>query len=958
MENPESSEEKTQHSPESKEIQPSLFTTAGSDQKDAETPEKTDPQPENSPQSVAEDKTSAAKASEEAFSETQPSASTAKPSEKALPKAETPSAATTKASEEAFSETQPFASTTKPSEKAPSKEETPSAATTKASEEAFSETQPFASTTKPSEKAPSKEETPSAATSKASEEAFSETQSFASTAKPSEKALPKAETLSASTTKPSEKALPKAETLSASTTKPSEKALPKAETLSASTTKPSEKALPKAETLSASTTKPSEKAPSKEETPSAATTKASEEAFSETQIPASTTKPSEKAPSKAEAPSAATTKALKPDLQPDKNEAVAVEEAEDESLWTSGEGRKFAQSYSEAARNSMSETYSATVQEVQEKEVVTGKITRLTDKYVVIDLGCKSDGLVHRSEFRDAKDPPEVGHPVEVFVDRQEDKEGNLIVSRRKARMIRSWERIQSSHDKDSILEGKVKRRTKGGLIVDIFGIEAFLPGSQVDIKPIRDFDAYVDKTIEVKVVKINYANDNVVVSHKMLIEKDIEQQKAEILNNLEKGQVLEGIVKNITRFGAFIDLGGIDGLLHITDIAWGRVGNPRDILEVEQKVNVVVLGFDDEKKRISLGMKQLKAHPWDITKEYKEGQKIKGKVVNTTDYGAFVEVATGVEGLIHVSELSWSQHLRSPRDFVKTGEEIEAVILSIDNEEHKMALSIRQLQEDPWQRKDLLSKYAVDTRHTGVVRNFTNYGIFLELEEGIDGLVHVSDLSWFKRIKHPSNFVKAGEKLEVVVLELDPENRRVSLSHKHLEKNPWEEFETIFGRGQTHNCTIIKRTEKVAVLELPYGLEGICYTKNLVKEDQSTAKEDETLPFVVTDFSKEDRRIVLSHTQTFKKPKRSTRSRKSSEAVQRTLSEVNKETEKSTLGELESLSSLKAQLEEQSPSEENEAEAEKKATTKPKATAKKSTKAAPKSKEMPSSEDKPDSSS
>ena len=596
------------------------------------------------------------------------------------------------------------------------------------------------------------------------------------------------------------------------------------------------------------------------------------------------------------------------DLSTNPPRSSAETEEEKTDVWTYDHSRKFAQNYAKDAHKSMSEAYVATVQEIQEQKVVSGVIIHLTDKYVVVNIGYKSDGFLHRSEFRDTREEPKVGDIVEVFVEKYEDAEGNLLISRHKARMIRSWECIQDSYDQNSVLEGKVKRRTKGGLILNIFGIEAFLPGSQVDIKPVRDFDSYVGKTIEVKVVKINYANDNVVVSHKMLIEKDIEQQKAEILSNLEKGQVLEGVVKNITKFGAFIDLGGIDGLLHITDIAWGRIGTPQELLEIGQEVNVVVLGFDDEKKRISLGMKQLEPHPWDVIKDYEIGQKIKGEIVNVTDYGAFLKVAKGVEGLIHVSEMSWSQHLRSTEEFIKVGEEVEVIILSIDKEEHKMALSLRRMTQDPWQQQDLLSKYASRTKHVGIVRNLTNYGLFLELEEGIDGLVHVSDLSWTKKIRHPADFVKAGEKLEVVVLEVDSDNRKLALSHKHLEKNPWDELESIFKRGSTHKCTITKRADKVAILELPYGLEGICYLKNLLKEDKTTAQEGETLPFVVTEFFKDDKRIVLSHKHTFQQSnKNGTKSKKDSDpAVRRILSEMSQSIEKVELGELESLSSLK----------------------------------------------------
>ena len=470
-----------------------------------------------------------------------------------------------------------------------------------------------------------------------------------------------------------------------------------------------------------------------------------------------------------------------------------TEEHLPEDFWSQSEEKNTRETYSKEELEEMDKSYTSTISSLQEKEVVTGTLTRMSDKYAIINIGHRSDGMVHLSEFRDMKEKPKIGDPVEVFVERQEDRDGNLVISRRKAKLIRAWERIQASYDKDMILEGKVKRRTKGGLIVDLLGIEAFLPGSQIDVKPIRDFDAYVHKTIEVKVVKINYTNDNIVVSHKALIEKDIEEQKSSILNKLEKGQVLEGVVKNITHFGAFIDLGGLDGLLHITDISWGRVSNPRDQLEVEQKVNVVVLEFDDEKQRISLGMKQLQPHPWKVLEKTEPGDKIKGKIISITDYGAFLEVAPNVEGLIHVSEMSWSQHLRSPHEFVKVGEEIEAVILSLDREEYKMSLGLKQLGEDPWTRSDFLTKYAIGTKHSGVVRNLTSYGLFMELEEGVEGLVHVSDLSWIKKIRHPADFTKVGTTLEVIVMDIDTKEHKISLSHRHIEPNPWEEFESIF---------------------------------------------------------------------------------------------------------------------------------------------------------------------
>jgi small subunit ribosomal protein S1 len=472
----------------------------------------------------------------------------------------------------------------------------------------------------------------------------------------------------------------------------------------------------------------------------------------------------------------------------------------------------------------------------------------------------------------------------------------------------KAWEYIQGAQDNDEIIDGFVKRRTKGGLIVDIFGIEAFLPGSQIDVKPIRDFDIFVGKKMEVKVVKINYTNDNVVVSHKVLIEKDLEKQKAEILENLEKGQVLEGVIKNMTNFGVFIDLGGVDGLLHITDISWGRINHPEEMLNLDEKVNVVVLDFDDDKKRISLGMKQLTAHPWDsLPEDIEVGSKVKGKIVNVADYGAFLEILPGVEGLIHVSEMSWSQHLRNPQDFIQIGNELEAVVLTLDREERKMSLGIKQLSEDPWTKQDVLTKYAVGTKHKGVVRNLTNFGLFIELEEGIDGLVHVSDLSWTKKIKHPSEFVKVGDELEVKVLELDVENRRLALGHKQLEENPWDTFETVFTRGSIHKCTILSKNDKGAILELPYGIEGFATAKNLVKEDGSPSNVGETLDFRVLEFSKDDKRIVLSHTATYQereeRPARKPKPKKSG------VSRVNANVEKDTLGDFEALTELRDKM-------------------------------------------------
>ncbi len=569
----------------------------------------------------------------------------------------------------------------------------------------------------------------------------------------------------------------------------------------------------------------------------------------------------------------------------------------------------FGLSYSAAEREQLENLINGTLSEVAEKEVVKGTVVGITDREVILNIGSKSDGLVPLSEFRDLPDM-KIGDEVEVYIENQEDLSGQLILSRKKAKVITAWDNIQKSHEGDVIIDGFVKRRTKGGLIVDIYGIEAFLPGSQIDVKPIRDFDVYVNKKMEVKVVKINHANNNVVVSHKILIEKDLEAQRQMILTNLEKGQVLEGVIKNMTKFGVFIDLGGVDGLLHITDISWGRIVDPSDVLSLDQKVNIVVLDFDEEKKRISLGMKQLQAHPWELLDAGIEiGSKIKGKVVNVADYGAFLEILPGVEGLVHVSEMSWSQHLRNPQEFLKVGQEIEATVLTLERTDRKMSLGIKQLTSDPWTRQDLLGKYSVGTKHTGLVRNLTNFGLFLELEEGIDGLVHVSDLSWTKKIKHPGDFVKVGEQLEVQVLELDIENRRLSLSHKHLEENPWVTFEDIFSIGSSHKCTMTAKNDKVATLELPYGIEGISFLKSLAKEDGTNVEVGESADFKVIEFSRDEKRIVLSHVKTWQ------------EVIEPVKEEVkkqpkaektnNKDNDKATLGDLSSLSALKEQMEE-----------------------------------------------
>lgn len=578
--------------------------------------------------------------------------------------------------------------------------------------------------------------------------------------------------------------------------------------------------------------------------------------------------------------------------------------------WEAFDRKGFGEGYSSKDRQELDKLYGGVIASVTESEVVKGIVVGITDRDVILNIGFKSDGLVPLAEFKDMPNL-KIGDEVDLFIEERENAMGQLVLSRRKAKLVKGWEYVQVALDKDQVIEGFVKRRTKGGLIVDVFGIEAFLPGSQIDVKPIRDFDIYVNKAIEVKVVKINYTNDNVVVSHKVLIEKDIEQQKAAILTNLDKGQVLEGVIKNMTNFGVFIDLGGVDGLLHITDISWGRINHPEELLKLDQVVKVVVLDFDQDKKRISLGMKQLTPHPWDsLSAEIVVGSKVKGKIVNVADYGAFLELQPGVEGLIHVSEMSWSQHLRNPQDFLKVGDELEAVVLTIDRTERKMSLGIKQLTEDPWTRQDVLSKYAVGTRHKGIVRNLTNFGLFIELEEGIDGLVHVSDLSWTKKIKHPSEFTKVGETIEVQVLELDAVNRRLALSHKHLEENPWDTFETIFTAGSIHKGTIVNKNDKGVIVELQYGIEGFCSLKNLAKEDGSKAEVGEAYDFKVLEFSKEDRRIALSLKATWSTEEEKPAAPKKKAAPKgKTIDKINQETEKSTLGDLEALTALKEKM-------------------------------------------------
>ncbi|MGM9871050.1 MAG: 30S ribosomal protein S1 [Muribaculaceae bacterium] len=565
------------------------------------------------------------------------------------------------------------------------------------------------------------------------------------------------------------------------------------------------------------------------------------------------------------------------------------------------------------SREELTKSYDESLNTVKDKDVIEGTIIAMNKREAVVNIGYKSDGIIPMSEFRYNPDL-KVGDVVEVFIENQEDKKGQLILSHKKARASRSWERINAALANDEIIKGYIKCRTKGGMIVDVFGIEAFLPGSQIDIKPIRDYDVFVGKTMEFKVVKINEEFKNVVVSHKALIEAELEQQKKEIISKLEKGQVLEGTVKNITSYGVFIDLGGVDGLIHITDLSWGRVSHPSEVVELDQKINVVILDFDDEKKRIALGLKQLHPHPWDaLDPNLKVGDKVKGKVVVMADYGAFLEIAPGVEGLIHVSEMSWSQHLRSAQDFMKVGDEVEAVILTLDREDRKMSLGIKQLKKDPWE--DIENKYPIGSRHTAKVRNFTNFGVFVEIEEGVEGLIHISDLSWTKKIKHPSEFTQIGADIEVEVLAIDKDNRRLSLGHKQLEENPWDVFETIFTIGSVHEGTIIEMLEKGAVVALPYGVEGFATPKHLVKEDGSQAQVDEKLQFKVIEFNKDSKRIILSHSRIFedvaraekaaeRKQKRAAKPARAEEAPAATPA-----LEKTTLGDLEALAALKEKL-------------------------------------------------
>ena len=571
-------------------------------------------------------------------------------------------------------------------------------------------------------------------------------------------------------------------------------------------------------------------------------------------------------------------------------------------------------SYKAEDRARMEAMYEKTMSQIGDHEVIEGTVVAKTSREVVVNIGFKSDGVIPISEFRHNPDL-KVGDKIEVYVENQEGINGQLVLSHKKARLLKSWDRVNEAFDSQEIVRGFVKSRTKGGLIVDVFGIEAFLPGSQIDVKPIRDYDVFVNSTMEFKVVKINQEYKNVVVSHKALIEDEIEQQKSEIISKLEKGQVLEGVVKNITNYGVFIDLGGVDGLIHITDLSWGRINDPKEIVQLDQQIKVVILDFDDSKKRIALGLKQLTPHPWDaLDPNLKVGDVVKGKVVVLADYGAFIEIAPGVEGLIHVSEMSWSQHLRTAQDFLKIGDEVEAKVLTLDREERKMSLGMKQLVPDPWE--NIQERYPKGSKHTATVRNFTNFGIFVELEEGVDGMIHISDLSWSKKIKHPAEFTKIGDKIDVVVLDVDQEIRRLSLGHKQLEENPWDVFESIFTVGSIQQGTIISTSDKGVIVSLPYGVEGFCPNRHLKKEDGTTAKVDETLDFKIIEFSKENKKIILSHSRIWEDKQNAAaevetaEKEKAAKNTKRAVKQINDNVERTTLGDLDVLATLKENLE------------------------------------------------
>jgi len=567
--------------------------------------------------------------------------------------------------------------------------------------------------------------------------------------------------------------------------------------------------------------------------------------------------------------------------------------------------------YSKSERETLADVYDKTLKSINDKEVVSGTIMAINSREIVVNIGYKSDGVISRNELR-YKDNVTIGEKVDVYIENQEDSNGQLLLSHKKARILKSWDRVNDALESEEVINGFVKCRTKGGLIVDVFGIEAFLPGSQIDVKPIRDYDVYVGKTMEFKVVKINNEYKNVVVSHKALIQDELEKQKVEIMSKLEKGQILEGTVKNITSYGVFVDLGGVDGLIHITDLSWGRINHPNEIVELDQKIQVVILDFDEGKKRIALGMKQLSSHPWDsLDANLKIGDKVKGKVVVIADYGAFIEIAPGVEGLIHVSEMSWSQHLRTAQDFLKVGDEVEAIILTLDREERKMSMGVKQLIPDPWEL--IISKFPIGSRQNAIVRNFTNFGIFVELEEGVDGLIHISDLSWSKKISHPAEFTKIGEKIDVVVLDIDSENRRLSLGHKQLEENPWDVFETVFANDSIHEGTVSQISDKGAIITLPYGVEGFVPKRYMQKEDGSQLANDETNEFSVIEFNKENKKIILSHSKIYKDKRAVEKEKENSNkaTTSNAVKNLNDKVEKTTLGDLGILNDLKVELQE-----------------------------------------------
>ena len=594
---------------------------------------------------------------------------------------------------------------------------------------------------------------------------------------------------------------------------------------------------------------------------------------------------------------------------------VRVKPTPDANFDWSSSHKKF-DNYKSEERLQLEAMYEKTMSQIADHEVVEGTVVGKTSREVVVNIGFKSDGVIPVAEFRHNPNL-KVGDKIEVYVENQEGVNGQLILSHKKARILKSWARVNEAYDKQEIVQGYVKSRTKGGLIVDVFGIEAFLPGSQIDVKPIRDYDVFVDSIMEFKVVKINQEYKNVVVSHKALIEDEIEQQKMEIIGKLEKGQVLEGIVKNITSYGVFIDLGGVDGLIHITDLSWGRINHPEEIVKLDEQIKVVILDFDDNKKRIALGLKQLTPHPWDaLDPNLNVGDVVNGKVVVIADYGAFIEIAPGVEGLIHVSEMSWSQHLRTAQDFLKIGDDVQAKVLTLDREERKMSLGMKQLIPDPW--ANIKERYAVGSKQTATVRNFTNFGIFVELEEGVDGLIHISDLSWSKKIKHPAEFTKIGDTMDVVVLDIDEENRRLSLGHKQLEENPWDVFESIFTIGSIQQGTIISTSDKGVVVSLPYGVEGFCPNRHLKKEDGTTAKMEETIDFKVIEFSKENKKIILSHSRIWEdkiaveREVETENKEKAAKSTKRVVKQINDNVERTTLGDLDVFAELKEKMEAQ----------------------------------------------